>query len=190
MSSDDEKDLENGFHSNKNDEVEAEAASLASEDRNIHADQTLGSQLEKTTSARSAVLSRSITARSTASSLKDPGPPPDGGVLAWTQALMVHLTIFSSWGYISSFGVFQTYYETSLGASPSAISWLGSVQIFLLFFVGTFSGRALDAGLFHHVYIAGAVLQLLGIFTTSGATKYWQLFLGEYDREENASDCG
>ena len=106
-------------------------------------------------------------------------PPPDGGTLAWTQVACVHLTIFSTFGYITSFGAFQTYYETALGVAPSTISWIGSVQIFLLFFIGTFSGRALDAGLFQIVYVSGAVFQLLGIFTTSAATTFWQLFLAQ-----------
>ena len=124
-------------------------------------------------------LACSVTGRSTTPSWKDPGPPPDGGVLAWTQAIMGHFVIFNTWGYIASFGVFQTYYTSTLGHPPSDISWVGSVQIFLLFFIGTFSGRALDAGLFHHVFISGFVLQLVGIFMTSLATKYWQLFLAQ-----------
>lgn len=37
----------------------------------------------------------------------DPGPPPDGGLEAWIQALMGHLVVFNTWGYINSFGVFQ-----------------------------------------------------------------------------------
>ncbi|KAI9748721.1 MAG: hypothetical protein M4579_007139 [Chaenotheca gracillima] len=115
----------------------------------------------------------------TNSSWKDPGPPPDGGRKAWIQVLMVHLIIFNTWGYINSFGVFQTYYITTLGHPPSDISWVGSVQIFLLFFIGTFSGRATDAGLFRHVLLLGSVLQLVGVFTTSLATKYWQLFLAQ-----------
>ena len=28
----------------------------------------------------------------------DPGPPPDGGLQAWTQALMGHLVVFNTWG--------------------------------------------------------------------------------------------
>ncbi|CAG8878180.1 unnamed protein product [Penicillium nalgiovense] len=106
-------------------------------------------------------------------------PPPDGGVKAWTQAVMGHLVAFNTWGYIASFGVFQAYYQSELGVSPSAISWVGSVQVFLIFFVGTFSGRALDAGFFHQVYYIGVVLQLLGVFMTSLATRYWQLFLAQ-----------
>nr|POE48086.1 aspyridones efflux protein apdf [Quercus suber] len=134
---------------------------------------------EKPGSSRSQSPVRSITNRSHASSVRDPGPPPDGGLTAWTQCFLVHLTVFSTWGYVSSFGTFQTYYETSLDVSPSAISWLGSTQTFLLFFIGTVSGRALDAGLFRPTYIAGSALQLLGIFATSFATKYWQLFLSQ-----------
>ena len=34
----------------------------------------------------------------------DPGPPPDGGLTAWTQALCGHLIVANTWGYISSFG--------------------------------------------------------------------------------------
>ncbi|KAJ5164610.1 Major facilitator superfamily domain general substrate transporter [Penicillium coprophilum] len=106
-------------------------------------------------------------------------PPPDGGAKAWTQAMMGHLVAFNTWGYIASFGVFQAYYQSTLGVSPSAISWVGSVQIFLIFFIGTFSGRALDAGFFRPVFYAGILLQLLGVFMTSLSTRYWHLFLAQ-----------
>ncbi|KAL1856158.1 hypothetical protein Plec18167_006472 [Paecilomyces lecythidis] len=106
-------------------------------------------------------------------------PPPDGGLKAWTQAVMGHLVCFNTWGYIASFGVFQAYYQTNLGVSSSAISWVGSVQIFLIFFIGTFSGRALDAGFFRPIFFFGVLLQLVGVFMTSLATRYWQLFLAQ-----------
>ncbi|THX16390.1 MFS monocarboxylate transporter-like protein [Aureobasidium pullulans] len=121
----------------------------------------------------------STFSRDPAVSIRSLEPAPDGGLKAWTQVAMAHLTIFSTWGWVTSYGVFQEYYRTSLGLDPSAISWIGSVQIFLLFFLGTFSGRALDAGLFRHVYFAGTVFQLLGVFSMSAATNYWQLFLSQ-----------
>ncbi|KAJ5955620.1 hypothetical protein N7501_009899 [Penicillium viridicatum] len=105
--------------------------------------------------------------------------PPDGGIKAWTQAIMGHLVVFNTWGYIVTFGVFQEYYESKLDVSASAISWVGSIQVFLIFFVGAFSGRALDAGFFHTVFYAGVLLQLLGVFMTSLSTNYWQLFLAQ-----------
>lgn len=58
----------------------------------------------------------------------DPGPPPDGGLTAWTQVAMAHIAAFNTWGYISSFGVFQTHYLQTLDYSTSEISWIGSVQ--------------------------------------------------------------
>lgn len=115
----------------------------------------------------------------TRSSYVDPGPPPDGGLQAWLQAVMGHLVVLNTWGYINSFGVFQTYYVSKLGHPPSDISWVGSTQIFLLFFIGTFSGRATDAGLFRVTFFAGSLFQLIGIFMTSLSTKYWQLFLAQ-----------
>ncbi|KAI4721977.1 MFS monocarboxylate transporter-like protein [Aureobasidium sp. EXF-10727] len=106
-------------------------------------------------------------------------PPPDGGLKAWAQVVMGHLILINGWGYLSSFGLYESYYTTSLSLSPSSISWIGSVQIFLVYVVGAFSGRALDAGYYHTVQAAGSFLQILGIFMTSVSTKYWQIFLAQ-----------
>ena len=54
----------------------------------------------------------------------DPGPPPDGGLKAYTQMVMGHLAIFNCWGYIAAFGAFQAYYVEQLGHPPSDISWM------------------------------------------------------------------
>lgn len=109
-----------------------------------------------------------------------PPPPPDGGLRAWTQVLMAHLVLINSWGYLTSYGLFQSHYATTLAAPPSAISWIGSVQIFLVYLIGTFSGRALDAGYFRAVLATGSLLQVLAVFMTAMATtRYWQLFLAQ-----------
>jgi MFS family permease len=122
-------------------------------------------------------LARMLSRRSATSF--DPGPAPDGGLTAWTQVLCTHLTILTTFGFFTSFGVYQTYYENTLGISPSTISWIGSLQVFLLFFLGTFTGRATDAGLFRPVYIAGACFQLLGIFTLAESKTVWHVFLSQ-----------
>jgi MFS family permease len=106
-------------------------------------------------------------------------PAPNGGIEAWTQVLMGHLVLINGWGYLSSFGLFQVYYTSTLNVTPSAVSWIGSIQIFLVYLVGTFSGRALDAGHFHKILALGSFLQILGVFTTSVSTSYWQLFLAQ-----------
>ncbi|KAK5989595.1 MFS-type transporter [Cladobotryum mycophilum] len=107
------------------------------------------------------------------------GPPPDGGLKAWLQIVAGHLVAFNTWGYIISFGIFQPYYEQTLSLSPSSVAWIGSIQTCLIFLTGTFSGRAFDAGHYVPILLIGTLLQLVGIFTTSVSTKYWQLFLAQ-----------
>ncbi|KAI9928050.1 hypothetical protein ASPWEDRAFT_42231 [Aspergillus wentii DTO 134E9] len=125
------------------------------------------------------LAARTLSLVRTRESGRDVGPPPDGGFKAWSQVALGHFVIFNTWGYINSFGVFQTYYSETLGHPPSDISWVGSIQIFLLFFVGTFAGRATDAGYFKITLVVGAILELFCIFMTSLCTKYWQLFLAQ-----------
>jgi MFS family permease len=49
----------------------------------------------------------------------------------------------------------------------STISWIGSLQIAILFLLGALSGRALDAGLFRAAFLAGLGLQLAGVLAAS-----------------------
>jgi MFS family permease len=82
-------------------------------------------------------------------------------------------------GVFVSFGVFQSYYITKLQRDPSEITWIGSVEIFLLFFLGTFSGYLTDTGYFRTLVISGAFLTALGNFMASICQSYWQLFLAQ-----------
>ena len=105
-------------------------------------------------------------------------PPPDGGVRAWSTACLTSLVIFNSWGFVNSFGLFQTYYVNVMHLGEnSAVSWIGSLQVFLVFGIGTFSGRALDAGFFKIVFWSGSLLYVFGLFMLSLCKTYWQVFL-------------
>lgn len=79
------------------------------------------------------------------------------------------------------YGVFQTYYTYDIAetSSDSAISWIGSMQVFLLCFIGTIVGPIYDAGHLHLLLVSGTVLTLLGVFMTSICKNYWQLFLAQ-----------
>lgn len=66
-----------------------------------------------------------------------------------------------------------------LHAASSTISWIGTVQIFMLLLVGTFSGRASDAGLVHQAVLLGTLVIVIGMFLSSLATQYYQLFLSQ-----------
>ncbi|KAJ4993468.1 transporter MCH4-like protein 6 [Stagonosporopsis vannaccii] len=134
----------------------------------------------RTTKSKNALstLAKTITARSNASVI-DPGPPPDGGLKAWTQSFMGHFVVFNTWGLIATFGVFQSYYTQELGLEPSAVSWIGSMQMLGHFSLGMFSGRMFDAGYFHWVIIPGMLLAALGTMLTSLCGLYWQFFLAQ-----------
>lgn len=124
-------------------------------------------------------LSRTLTKVRTSDTI-DPGPPPDGGLVAWTQAVLSHLVIFTTWGFINSFGLFQSYYVDNLQlGSPSAIAWIGTIQVWILFNVGTFSGRATDAGFFKLTFSTGAAISMIGMFMLSLCKTYWQVFLAQ-----------
>lgn len=92
---------------------------------------------------------------------------------------MAFVTCLTAWGFVNSFGVFQTYYTDTMTETQSTISWIGSVQVWVIFAVGMFSGRALDAGLFFPMFILGSTLQILGVFTTSLCSNFWQLLLAQ-----------
>ncbi|KAF2015820.1 MFS general substrate transporter, partial [Aaosphaeria arxii CBS 175.79] len=132
--------------------------------------------LAKAKSIAENAIERTLSHRTTQSTLT-PGPPPDGGIQAWTQVICAWLAILNTWGFVNSFGAFQTYYASILPQTPSTISWIGSTQACLLFALSIFSGRALDAGLFRPTVIIGIAIQLVGIFTMSVSHNYWQLLL-------------
>ncbi|KAM5344432.1 hypothetical protein ACJ41O_012968 [Fusarium nematophilum] len=85
----------------------------------------------------------------------------------------------TSEGVINSFGAFQGYYVQTLNRPPSDISWIGSIEIFLLFFIGPFTGRLTDAGYYRPVAATGSVLVVAGTLATSACTQYWQILLAQ-----------
>lgn len=124
-------------------------------------------------------LQKTISLVRTKDSGIDPGPPPDGGWHACLQACLGHFIIFICWGSVNSFGLFETYYVTALDRPPSDIAWIGSVEIFCLFFIGSVSGRATDAGFLKITLWTGTFFLCLGVFMTSLGTQYWQILLAQ-----------
>lgn len=78
-----------------------------------------------------------------------------------------------------SFGVFQSYYQNHVLAdySPSAVSWVGTMQAFFLIEIGVIAGPLYDRGLLRYILAAGAVLLTLGVMFTSIATEFYSVFL-------------
>lgn len=92
----------------------------------------------------------------------------------------VHLIVIVR-GLTNSFGVFETYYSHIFlpTSSPSAISWIGSIQLFLTMLVGVFAGWFLDAGHLRILLLMGTFLEVFGMFMTSLSTTYWQILLAQ-----------
>ncbi|KAH9913285.1 major facilitator superfamily domain-containing protein [Fomitopsis serialis] len=106
---------------------------------------------------------------------------PDGGSRAWCATIGGALVSFCTFGYASSFGVYQDYYVLAGTSTSSNISWIGSLQLFLIFFVGFPAGRLFDAGYFHSEVLLGSILYLFCLFMLSLAdpTKYYQILLAQ-----------
>ncbi|OCK88046.1 monocarboxylate permease-like protein [Cenococcum geophilum 1.58] len=106
---------------------------------------------------------------------------PNGGALAWLQVAASFCIFLNTWGIVNMYGVFQTYYTYNIAetSTNSAISWIGSIQVFLLCFIGTVIGPIYDAGHLHLLLVSGTFLTLLGVFMTSLCKNYWQLFLAQ-----------
>jgi MFS family permease len=91
--------------------------------------------------------------------------------------LCSHFVVMNTWGFTNSFGAFQTYFTDTLDRSPSTISWIGSMQIFLLFFLGTITGRLTDAGHFRVVFFIGSLATVAGIFASSFCHRFGEYFV-------------
>ncbi|KAG8935661.1 hypothetical protein FRC02_007170, partial [Tulasnella sp. 418] len=106
---------------------------------------------------------------------------PEGGKDAWCTLAGSCIILFSTFGNVAAFGVYQDYYTRFFlsDSSPAAVSWIGSMQLFLLFSMSIFSARAMAQGYFRHCMIGGGTLYLGCSLAMSFAhrQKYYQLML-------------
>jgi MFS family permease len=84
-----------------------------------------------------------------------------------------------STGLLNSYGTFQTYYKETLmpSMSESNISWIGSVQAFLLYSLGVIFGSIFDKYGPRVLTIPGTIIFDIALMTSSLCNKYWQLML-------------
>ncbi|TFK48836.1 MFS general substrate transporter [Heliocybe sulcata] len=102
----------------------------------------------------------------------------EGGTKGYLAVAGAFLALFCSFGQITSFGTFQSWYQThQLDRSPSAIAWIGSLQLWTFFFSGGFIGRIFDSCGPRVLMILGALLHLFSLMMTSLSTEYYQFIL-------------
>lgn len=107
--------------------------------------------------------------------------PLDGGFAAWLQVVAGFIIYLNTWGLLSTFPVFQADFETGelFEASSSNISWIGSIQCFLLQLTGIIAGPLFDRGYLRSLLCTGSTTVVLGLMMLSLCTEYWQTLLSQ-----------
>ncbi|KAK9380321.1 major facilitator superfamily [Kockiozyma suomiensis] len=105
---------------------------------------------------------------------------PEGGSRAWLVVLGAWCVSFSTFGYMNAYGVYQDYYSSSFmsNKSSSSISWIGSVQVFFLFFGSIVGGPLFDRHGAKIVHLP-AIAVVLSVMMTSLCKKYYQFMLAQ-----------
>ncbi|KFY42847.1 hypothetical protein V495_04309 [Pseudogymnoascus sp. VKM F-4514 (FW-929)] len=105
---------------------------------------------------------------------------PDGGPRAWSVAIGAAGVLFTTFGYVNAFGIYQEYYQSHQlrDQTPSAISWIGSVQVFFLFGGNLVGGPLFDQYGARTIWPA-ALAFLFSVMMTSLCSQYYQFMLAQ-----------
>ena len=197
-------DLVQSLHSSRS-YYEGHSNPYDSDDEEVQADWlAMGDKFDQLTSDWKPDKGGSWTLSRDAIRSSNEGPiiQPDRGPLAWMQVFASFLLNINNWGLINTFGAFQAYYESDLlkAHSPSAISWIGTIQGSSILLVGVISGPLFDTGYFKFTVSTGCGLSLsvleymlrscvqatmAGIGLTSAlillsfSTLYWHIILSQ-----------
>ncbi|KXT11395.1 hypothetical protein AC579_223 [Pseudocercospora musae] len=108
-------------------------------------------------------------------------PIPDGTLRGWLQIMSGFMLYFNSWGMVTAFGIFQLHYSNVMlrSESNSSISWIGTIQGFLLAVGSVFAGCVHDRGHPRRLTAFGGFFTVLGLMMTSLCTTYWQIFVAQ-----------
>ncbi|EGX95934.1 monocarboxylate transporter, putative [Cordyceps militaris CM01] len=104
---------------------------------------------------------------------------PDGGRRAWLVVLGGFINFTASFGLINSFGTFEAEYEDALLWNTSTATWIGSAQMFVLFFGGIFVGPAFDRWGARKLMLTGTFLCLVALISCSFAREFYQFLLAQ-----------
>ncbi|RDX47107.1 MFS general substrate transporter [Lentinus brumalis] len=108
---------------------------------------------------------------------------PEGGLTAWLTVLGAFFVQACAFGYTTSFGVYQDFYARAYlsNESSSAISWIGSINAFLVIASSLFVGPLFDRGYFYHLLYGGSALLAFSLFMHSLAKPdaFYQILLSQ-----------
>ncbi|KAF5000922.1 hypothetical protein FGRMN_1379 [Fusarium graminum] len=111
----------------------------------------------------------------------DFGPPPDGGLEAWSVVAGGFCAVFASFGWINCIGIFQDYYQRNQlkAFSSSTVAWIPSVESFMMFFWGPVVGKMTDELGPRIPILIGSFLHVFGLMMTSISKEYYQILLSQ-----------
>ncbi|KAL2828949.1 major facilitator superfamily domain-containing protein [Aspergillus cavernicola] len=109
------------------------------------------------------------------------GAPPDGGLRAWSTVVGAFCGMFVSFGWISCIGVFIDYYKAHQlkDVDTSTITWITSLEYFMMFFGGPFVGVFFDNFGPRWILLAGSFFHVFGLMMISISSKYYQFLLAQ-----------
>ncbi|KAK2464066.1 hypothetical protein APHAL10511_003896 [Amanita phalloides] len=104
---------------------------------------------------------------------------PDGGLKAWLVVLGGLLNTFSAFGFISSWGIFQAYYQHTIlkDESPANIAWIASIQYALVLLPNILVGRLFDLGYFRSILVTSSIALVVATLLVAECKVYWQFLL-------------
>ncbi|KAL4862044.1 hypothetical protein BDV12DRAFT_50217 [Aspergillus spectabilis] len=110
-----------------------------------------------------------------------PDAPPDGGLRAWSTVVGAFCGMFVSFGWISCIGVFIDYYKSHQlkDVDTSTITWITSLEYFMMFFGGPFVGVLFDNFGPRWILLAGSFFHVFGLMMISISSKYYQFLLAQ-----------
>ncbi|KAK8002251.1 hypothetical protein PG989_001233 [Apiospora arundinis] len=104
---------------------------------------------------------------------------PEGGFKAWSVVFGSFCAMLSVFGLINSAAVFESYFsENQLkGYDPSAIGWIFSVYLFIVFFAGMQAGPIFDRHGPRALVAVGSLLTIASQMLLGLCTSYYQIML-------------
>ncbi|KAI9711719.1 MAG: hypothetical protein M1820_001863 [Bogoriella megaspora] len=140
-------------------------------------------EADETLSEKPAFDNPPATAEGAGDTFTEAAEEREGGLQAWFSVLGSFLVYFSTFGVVNSFGFFQTFYQQNYikNASPSAISFIGTLQITLMYFFGSVAGALFDTYGLRYLYPFAAVGGAGSLLATSFTkpNHIWQQFLAQ-----------
>ncbi|MCJ1376027.1 hypothetical protein MMC20_007265 [Loxospora ochrophaea] len=126
-------------------------------------------------------LEKAVSEKKPAVGMIDPSSFPDGGFEAWMVVAGAFCCLFVSFGWINCIGVFQDYYQTHQlsSYSPSTVSWIPSLETFMMFAGGPIYGKVFDNYGPRYTLLIGSFLHVFGLMMTSISTEYYQFILAQ-----------